>query len=80
MEARIFVRWFTERIKESRNELRESREEYRAAHKLILQQLQSLSTKGSGSIGESSEDTHSDPILQEMMNTNLGPNFFFAPI
>lgn len=30
----------------------------------------------SGFIGESSEDTHSDLILQERMNPNLGPNFF----
>lgn len=40
--------------------------------------MHSLSLNGSDSLGESSKDTHFDPILQERMNPNLGPHFFHS--
>ncbi|CAN6725982.1 unnamed protein product [Malus baccata var. baccata] len=64
---------FQKEFKESRSEFHESRMEFRMTHELILQQLHSLSSKG-GSIGESSEATHSDPNLQMGTNPNFAPN------
>lgn len=63
-------------FKDSRNEFQESRTEFRATHELILQQLQALSTRGSGSVGESSEGTHSDHNLPPGVNPPCGPQFF----
>ncbi|TQE00537.1 hypothetical protein C1H46_013781 [Malus baccata] len=63
---------FQKEFKESRVEFAESRNEFRATHDLILQQLHSLSAKCNGSIGESSDATHSDLMRRTGVDPNLG--------